>query len=184
MRLSRIGWFGAAFALFALTTNTASAAGGSAALLLGEGFKDGYNFGVGARAGFTLPMNVYVGGTFVYHLGKTEPSPQGDSKSNVLYFGAEGGYELGAGPLTVRPYMGLGYASASESKPPYCTGSVCGAPQSKSEGVGAIWPGATAIFPLGNFFVGGDVRYVILLGSDQVDIGNAFSIFVTGGTTF
>ena len=75
MRLSRIGWLGAAFALVALHTNTASAAGGSAALLLGEGFKDGYNFGVGARVGFTLPMNVYVGGTFVYHLGKTEPSP-------------------------------------------------------------------------------------------------------------
>lgn len=184
MRLSRIGWFGAAFALVALHANTASAAGGSAALLVGEGFKDGYNFGLGARAGFTLPMNVYVGGTFVYHLGRTEPAPGGEFKANVLYFGAEGGYELGAGPLTVRPYMGLGYASASASRPPDCTGLVCGAVQSNSEGVGAIWPGVTAIFPLGNFFVGGDVRYVILLGSDKVDNGNAFSIFVTGGTTF
>jgi hypothetical protein len=184
MRLPRIGSIVAAFALAALGTSTASAAGPSAALLLGEGFKDGYNFGLGARGGFTLPMSVYVGGTFVYHLGKTEPAPNGDYKANVFYFGPEGGYELSAGPLTVRPYVGLGYASLMASAPGYCTGSVCGPATSKTEGVAAIWPGATAIFPLGNLFIGGDVRYVMLLGAESPDAGSAFSIFLTGGTTF
>jgi hypothetical protein len=181
MRLSRIAILGATSALFVLHATAASAAGPSAALMLGEGFKDGYRFGIGARAGFTLPMSVYLGGTFVYHLGTTEASQTGDVKLNLFYFGAEGGYELSAGPLTVRPYLGLGYASVMGSAPGYCVGSVCGPEVSKSEGHGAVWPGATAMYPIGNLFIGGDVRYVVLLDADDA---NAFGIFLTGGTTF
>src|SRR3954467_2906350 len=142
MRPSRIAFFGAASALLLLLhTTPASAAGPSAALLLGEGFKDGYNFGIGARAGFTLPMNLYVGGTFVYHLGKSENTPIGESKLNLFYVGPEGGYELSAGPLTVRPYLGIGYANVMATIPGYCTGSVCGPATSESVGKGAVWPG-------------------------------------------
>jgi hypothetical protein len=177
MRHLRISIVGAVFALLAVHSTTASATGASAGLLLGEGFKDGYNFGFGARAGFTLPMSIYVGGTFIYHLGKSE----GDAKLNVYYFGAEGGYELNAGPLTVRPYLGLGYATVAVTTPGYCTGSVCPQPFSDSAGKGALWPGATAIFPIGNLFVGGDARYVVVLDAEDA---NAFSIFATGGMTF
>ena len=177
MRPSRNAIVGAAFALFALYSNTASATGGSAALLLGNGFKDGYSVGIGARGGFTLPMSIYLGGTFVYHLGRSE----GDDKLNALYFGAEGGYELNAGPLTVRPYLGIGYANASVTRPGYCRGTVCPAPTSANEGKGAFWPGATAIFPIGNLFVGADARYVVVLDAED---SNAFSLFATGGLTF
>src|SRR5258707_15835289 len=63
----------------------------SAAALLGNAFKDGVGIGLGVRGGYTLPMNLYVGGTFIYHLGKSEASPFGDLKVNIYYFGAEVG---------------------------------------------------------------------------------------------
>jgi hypothetical protein len=181
MRHLRIGIASAAFAFFGLFSTRASAMGPSAALLLGEGFKDGYNFGAGVRAGFTLPLGIYVGGTFVYHLGKTEGGPGGDVKANLFYFGPEGGYEISAGPLTVRPYLGLGYANVMGSQPGYTIGSVMLPAQSYSDGKAAVWPGVTAIFPLGNYFVGGDARFVVVLDADDA---NAFSIFATGGMTF
>jgi len=177
MRSPRIAFAGAVFALFALRASAASAAGPSAALLLGEGFNDPYHFGIGARAGFTLPMNIYIGGTFVYHLGTSNQ----DLNQNLFYFGAEGGYELSAGPLTVRPYLGLGYAHVSVTLPPFCVGLVCGSERSTSDGKGAVWPGATAIFPIGSWFVGGDLRYVVVLDAEDA---NALSIFATGGMTF
>src|SRR5690348_3821706 len=60
----------------------------SAAALFGFGFATsspennvgGWNpagFGLGARAGYTLPMNVYVGGTVVYHFGNSNDTPAG-----------------------------------------------------------------------------------------------------------
>ena len=159
------------FAVAILYAPTALAMGPSAAVLVGNGFNDGYNLGFGARAGFTLPLSVYVGGTFVYHLGKTESTPAGDVNLRVLYVGAEGGYDAGVGPLTLRPYLGLGYASA--------TGSALGL--SSSEGKAALWPGVTALFGLGGLFVGADARYVVLLDTEDA---NAFSVFATVGTTF
>src|SRR5215471_14448526 len=64
--------------------------------LLGWGFRDAVGFGLGVRGGYTLPMNVYVGGTFMYHLGKTETiAGTGDFSVNTYYLGAEGGYDFG-----------------------------------------------------------------------------------------
>jgi hypothetical protein len=159
------------FALATLYAPTAFAAGPSAAVLVGNGFKDGYNIGIGARAGLTLPMSIYLGGTFVYHLGKSESTPFGDVNARILYLGGEGGYDASAGPLTVRPYLGFGYASL--------TGSVAGI--SSSQGKGAIWPGAVALLPLGSLFVGADARYVVIFDADD---SNAFSLFATLGMTF
>jgi hypothetical protein len=150
---------------------TASAMGPSAAVLVGDGFKDGYNLGFGARAGFTLPMSIYVGGTLVYHLGKSDSTPFGDASFRILYLGGEGGYDISAGPLTVRPYLGLGFANA--------TASLAGV--SNSQGKAAIWPGAVALFPIGNLFVGADARYVLIIDADD---SNAFSLFATLGMTF
>ncbi len=165
-----------------LYATSASAAGPSAALLVGNGFKDGFNLGFGARGGFTLPMNLYVGGTLVYHLGKSESTAFGDASVKVLYVGAEGGYEISAGPLIVRPFVGLGYASASVSIPnPFGGGTI-----SNSTGKAALWPGAVALFPIGSAFVGADLRYVIILDSDngQGESLAAFSAFATGGLNF
>jgi hypothetical protein len=157
-------------ALSTLCAQTASA-GPSAALLVGNGFKDGYNVGIGARGGVTLPMSVYVGGTLVYHLGKSESSPFGDVSARVLYVGGEGGYDIEAGPLTVRPFLGLGFANF--------TASAFGV--SNSTGKLAFWPGAVALFPIGNLFVGADARYVLVVDANDA---NAFSLFATLGMNF
>jgi hypothetical protein len=169
------------FALAMLYTQRVSAMGASAGILVGNGFKDGYNVGFGARGGFTLPLGVYIGGTFVYHLGKSESTPGGDLTTHLFYFGPEGGYELSAGPLTVRPYLGLGYASFSASVPQSCSAGICGGGPTLTDSKLAVWPGATALFPVGNLFIGADLRYVVLL--DTTD-ANAFSIFLTGGIAF
>ena len=151
----------------------------SAGVLVGQGFKDGYNFGLGARAGITLPaIPIYVGGTFVYHLGKTVPGT--DVTAKVLYGGIEGGYEIGAIPLlTIRPYLGLGYASLTTSSGDIVgTGEAVG---SLSSGKLALWPGATVLVTLAAFFVGIDGRYVVLT---DVSDANAFTLFGTAGLSF
>jgi hypothetical protein len=142
---------------------------GSVAGLLGYGFEDGVNFGLGVRGGYTLPMNVYLGGTFVYHLGKSEDVPfAGEVSVNLYYFGVEGGYDISVDPVVIRPYLGLGAATAVASI----------GDQSESETRFAAWPGATVLYPIGNAFVGGDARFLI------VDDFNAFSLFATGGVQF
>jgi hypothetical protein len=157
---------GAAHAEESPTAGHASVAG-----LLGYGFKDGLNLGLGVRGGYTLPMNVYVGGTFVYHLGN---SP-GGTDVNVYYFGAEGGYDIPAGPVVVRPYLGLGAATAKATADLSALGL---GKVSNSDTKFALWPGATVLYPIGSAFVGGDARFLI------VDQFNAFSIFATGGMQF
>ncbi len=159
---------------------TASAMGPSAGLLVGNGFQDGYNIGIGARGGLTLPMNLYVGGTILYHLGKTESTAAGDVTANIWYLGGEGGYDIGVGPLTVRPYLGLGYANLRVSTPDFCGLGTC-VGGSNSEGKLAFWPGVTGLVGIGNIFVGADLRYVLLV---DVEDGNAFSAFATGGMSF
>ena len=77
--------------------------------------------GLGARGGFTLPFNFYVGGTFLYHVGT---SANGTS-SNVWYLGGEGGYDIATGPITVRPYVGVGYANWRREWPPNGCQAAC-----------------------------------------------------------
>src|SRR5260221_6275858 len=72
--------------------------------LLGYGFKDGVGFGLGVRGGYTLPMNVYLGGTFMYHFGKSV----GPVDVNVFYLGFEGGYDIAAVPAVLPPLSRAG----------------------------------------------------------------------------
>jgi hypothetical protein len=146
--------------------------------LVGYGFKDGVNLGLGVRGGYTLPMNLYLGGTFVYHLGKSQNVGYGDSTMNVYYFGVEGGYDIAAGPVVIRPYLGLGAVTAKVTMP---SGTFLGVPVpggSVSDTKLGVWPGATLLYPLGSAFIGADARY--LIRSEF----NAFSIFATGGVQF
>ena len=142
----------------------------SVAALLGYGFKDGVKLGLGVRGGYTLPMNVYVGGTFVYHLGKTQSSPFGDIHYGLYYLGVEGGYDLNLSPVVLRPYLGLGYA-----KPVASVAGITVEGDSKF----ALWPGATVLFPVSkSVFVGADARFLVVSDS------NALSVFATGGMQF
>jgi len=150
----------------------------SVGALLGYGFKDGVDLGLGVRAGYTLPMNLYLGGTFVYHLGKSESTPFGDVSTHLYYFGVEGGYDIYAEPVIVRPYLGLGAATASATVPSSTFAGVTVEGGSTSDTKFGVWPGATVLYPIQNFFVGADARFLIV--SDF----NAFSLFATGGAQF
>jgi hypothetical protein len=160
---------------------------GSAGVLLGNAFKDGLNIGIGARGGYTLPMNLYIGGTFVYHLGNSTSTPFGDVKVNAYYFGAEVGYDLAAGPVVIRPYGGLGYATFIIKTPAIDLGQFGSVPgTSASTSKFAFWPGATLLYPLGGAFIGADARFLLITDSKDAngDSLNAFSLFATAGLQF
>ena len=172
---SAVGLLSLFAALPAQAEASPTAGHASAAALLGNGFKDGVGIGLGVRGGYTLPMNLYLGGTFIYHLGKSETTPFGDFKINIYYFGGEVGYDIAAGPVVVRPYLGLGPATATATVPGFSAGFPS---QSSSDTKFGFWPGATGLFPIGNAFVGADARFLVV--SDF----NAFSLFATGGLQF
>jgi hypothetical protein len=151
---------------------------GSVAGLLGYGFKDGVDLGLGVRGGYTLPMNLYLGGTFVYHLGKSESTPFGDVSTHLYYLGVEGGYDIKVDPVVIRPYLGLGAATAKVGVPGFGFGGFASPATSAASTKLGVWPGATLLYPIGRAFVGGDARFLIV--SDF----NAFSLVATGGMQF
>jgi len=167
-----------ALSVQAMAIEPASTAGhASAAALLGWGFNDPAQFGLGLRGGYTLPMNVYVGGTFVYHLGSSQTVNAVEVSGNVFYLGVEGGYDIAAGPVVVRPYLGLGPAFLHSSSPTFSGfgGSIGG---SNTETRFSAWPGVLGLYPIGSFFAGLDMRVLI------VEHASAFSMFATGGMQF
>jgi hypothetical protein len=154
--------------------------GPSAALLLGFATND-LNLGVGARGGYTLTNNLYVGGTIVYQFGTSNDATVGSttvkSSGHLFYLGPEGGYDLPIGPVLVRPYLGLGPGIATGSGSVCLTGASC-VEMSNSSTNFALWLGGTVLYPLGNFVVGGDLRALF------VSNNNSIGIFATGGMTF
>ncbi len=144
-----------------------------------------YGLGFGVRAGVSLPSNLYVGGTFIYHLGKSQESGTGaysyKTSVGMQYYGVEGGYNIAAGGMTIRPYLGLGQAKPHAE---VCIGSVCGSGEYKSEIY--IAPGAAFLFDLGSVFAGADVRMVrIMTGEGDKGKGSSLpSVFGTVGMNF
>ncbi|HET9959626.1 MAG TPA: outer membrane beta-barrel protein [Polyangiaceae bacterium] len=170
--LARLVLGAALFAAGSLRPRTAAAdilGSVSAGALGGYGFDDALKVGIGARAGYTFPFKLYAGGTFVYHLGKTESLAGIDVKANVYYYGVEAGYDIDTVPLLiVRPYLGLGRV----------TGVAKVGDESSTDSKFGVWPGAAAIIPLGGLFVGADARYLIVSEYD------AFSVFGSVGLKF
>lgn len=138
------------------------------------------NLGVGIRGGYTIDRRVYVGGTFVYHLGSSEETTLGrdtiSSSVRLFYPGVEAGYELPLGPVRVRPYAGMGALFVGAST------KVGARESSDTRASFALWPGCTVTYdvPDANVFVGGDTRLLIATaGGDP-----SFGAFVTAGTRF
>ncbi|MBK7397710.1 MAG: hypothetical protein IPJ34_15790 [Myxococcales bacterium] len=132
--------------------------GASGGILVGTGLKPGdysegspnpYGLGLGVRGGINL-MGLYGGATFVYHLGGSVDVLGQSVKTNVMYYGLEGGYEIGLGPIAVRPYVGLGNMSVKAS-----VGS-----SSDSQSSLYVAPGIVGLVTVAGFFVGADVRYM------------------------
>jgi hypothetical protein len=151
----------------------------SIAPLLGFGTNH-FNFGVGARAGYTLPQKVYLGATFMYHLGVSESyglfGQTNEVSTKLFYPAGEVGYDFRVGPVTIRPYGGVGVV--------FISSSITFGNQSNSTSTNslALYPGATAQWniPRSDFFVGGDARLLILTRGGDPSVG----LFATGGIKF
>lgn len=146
------------------------------AILSGYGFNDfgadtsggrPYRFGFGARAGYTFGSGIYLGGTFVRHLGESNKSTLPDvdatfrSSLRVTYAGAELGSDFAAGPLVVRPYVGVGASFVSYEV------EALGIKAGDTDGAVALWPGVTAFCPVGDVQLGVDLRYVLVTESEK-----------------
>lgn len=137
------------------------------------------NFGIGLRGGTYVADRVYVGGSFVYHVGQTISTTVAGVTSNAsysaFYVGPEGGYDFDITPqFVIRPYGGIGLASFSSS----ASGGagVVGGNNTQA----AFWPSCAAFYaiPNSNFTVGGDTRFLFIPG------GPAFELFASGGAVF
>ena len=131
--------------------------------------------GFGLRGGYTLPMKLYVGGTFVYHVGETKDENGVKLEGSVFYVGPEVGYDLRVGPALIRPYAGFGLASAKLKAT---------AGNSSIEASGSklgLWPGAFAAYTFDKYFVGADMRYLVVTGVDKEASASGFSMFATAG---
>jgi hypothetical protein len=145
--------------------------------LFGYGTAD-LKFGLGARAGYTFKDTpVYIGGTFLYHFGTSSPELVGattESDRHYYYPAVEGGYDFNFGPVTVRPYGGLGILFART------TVTVPSAPNdTTTTNELMLYPGVTGEFliPRSPVFVGADMRVLIPLEGEA----SAFSVFAMAG---
>jgi hypothetical protein len=89
---------------------------------------DDFNFGLGFRGGYTLPMNVYIGGTFDYFFGEHDEWMFNDQRWEwgwtVWDLTFEGGYDFGLmSNLMLRPFGGLSILHAEYD---YCDDRIDG----------------------------------------------------------
>lgn len=147
--------------------------------LIGFGTND-FNFGVGARAGYTFKTPVYVGGTFMWYGGETNsgvsPNAVTESKSNFYYPGVEAGYDFGfKGRFLVRPYGGVGILFDRERN------TVNDVSVSDTGSALMIYPGVTGRYniPRTPAYVGGDTRLLIPLENK----GASYQLFFVAGVS-
>ena len=164
--------------------------------MAGYGFKDGYNIGIGVRAGkdglIESQKQVYIGGVFAYHLGKTVETPflGGTSKTtvNLWYAGGDVGYNIPlegqSFKLRASAYVGIANISSKFETTGgggvgFGGGGFGGGSSSGSSTEFMLAPGATFFFPLGgDLTFGADARYFI------VSNANALVVNATIGKSF
>jgi hypothetical protein len=148
--------------------------------MLGLG-SDNLNVGLGARFGKTLANHIYLGGLFVYHVGDSVTTTTGSASMHGFYTGPEAGYDISLAPLlpvTIRPYLGLGFGSAFGSST--TTTGTTSMTTSGSSSQLSVWPGFAAFYRFAdtNYVVGGDMRIV------TGPWNTSFGMFVVAGTYF
>jgi hypothetical protein len=148
--------------------------------ILASGY--GASFDFGARAGYTLPVHLYLGAELGYGAGASVFNVQG-----------EVGYDIGfpgARALMLRPYVGLGLGyvfvgnTETAALQSFCNDFPGSANCSGSGNVGAflLSPGAVVAYHVTrSFFIGGDVRVPIFIGSGST-VG--FDVLATSGFKF
>lgn len=140
---------------------------------LGLGFRYGietnagdfnpWGIGLGINGGYTLPNAVYLGGNIEYFFGDSTGDDINGLSGNIWQLSAEGGYDLGIGPIfVIRPKLGLGLANIHEK---LCLAGACA---SDTQSKFALFPGATFIVMPPGFNLSADVRYELIF-ADQVE---------------
>jgi len=159
--------FGAAGEAKALPglTFSASARGlyGSA---VGDQELNPYGPGLGLRAGVTLPMSLYLGASFDYFAGETQTVANFDTTVAIYQLMADVGYDIGFGPLTLRPVLGLGYANTSVD---FSGGGSGLSFEDNSSSDFVLAPAAEFIIGLGLLSVGAEIRYNKVFADDDRD---------------
>jgi hypothetical protein len=158
----------------------------SVGLLLGYGisFEDGPNpwgLGFGLRGGYNIDA-IFLGARFVYYLGSSEEIAGAEWTLNFWELGIEGGYDIAAGPVIIRPGLGLGIVNATidiEASPLVASGF--GGSTSETNPYLAL--GGSVLYDIDDtFFVGGDMRLQFVIG-DNGD-GTGLIILANGGMRF
>jgi hypothetical protein len=126
--------------------------------------------GIGLRGGLTLGQTegLYVGviGTYFAGTSVSEPRlyspPNAEKTRNAIVVGGEVGYDvLAATDFLVRPYLSLGIAYKSDKT---CATGEC----TTDNGVQpTLAPGLQAIYTMGAIYLGGDLRYQIILNTSD-----------------
>ncbi len=134
-------------------------------LQLGLGFRYGvdmksdgglnpWGIGLGLSAGYTLPNAVYLGGNIEYFFGSQVGDDTNGVTGNIWQLSAEGGYDIGIGPIFVlRPKLGVGLVNVHDK---LCFEGAC---TSGSTSYFGLLPGATFIVMPPGFNLTADVRY-------------------------
>ena len=155
----------------------------SLGLLLGYGFdlSNTFNFwglGLGLRGGYNIGK-IYIGGRLAYHFGESrEDRALGVVIRNYswhhLEVGFEGGYDLmPIERLTIRPELGLGFVNLTT----YFRNTTTDTTDSKLAVYFAL--GASVLYDITPmFFVGGDTRLQIVVGSAATE---GLTFLINGG---
>lgn len=141
-----------------------------------------WNFGLGARLGYTFESGLYLGATGIYHFGEsttgslTGVSVKDEASVKPLYFGGEVGLTMLRGELiSLRPYVGLGYSVFKTE----LTSSSLNIDDTDS--FFTVNPGVLAMISLGNLYVGADFRYYIVTDTPGGFDANAFGLYASFG---
>jgi hypothetical protein len=126
---------------------------------------NGYGPGLGLSAGVTLPLSLYLGASYDYFFGETvsfSGGPDVSRASSQLL--ARVGYDLGLGPLTLRPELGLGALFSSVEVEG-------GEPEISDRDLTAngtvLAPAVEAFFGLGLLNINAEARYELVAGDNS-----------------
>ena len=124
-----------------------------------------YGGGIGLRLGVTLPASLYLGGSFDYFFGDSETNAaEVEQSASLFQLMARVGYDVGIGPVTLRPQVGLGFLQSHTD-----FGDL-----RASESDFALAPGAEFIFNLGLLSLSAEANYNVVLSGHSDESTNAW----------
>lgn len=129
----------------------------------GDAELNAYGAGLGLRLGVTLPASLYLGGSFDYFFGESDTVVNQDVSASLLQLMGRVGYDLGLGPLTLRPQLGFGYAQSNSELGPI--------ESSASDFV--LAPGLEFTFGLGLLSIGAEASYNKVFADDEAELDDA-----------